>query len=96
MENQKKKKIPKHILKKKQKRTINLNQRYKKIQKFRERERVLTILWGENMDWMRKMISNLYKIKWGEEESKYKKEKESVTVSKEQQGDKETKRKEND
>ena len=27
------------------------------------------------MDWMRKMISNLYKIKWGEEESKYKKEK---------------------
>ena len=41
------------------------------------------------------MISNLYKIKWGEEESKYKKEEESVTVSKEQQGDKETKRKEN-
>ena len=24
---------------------------------------------------MREMISNLYKIKWGEEESKYKKEK---------------------
>ena len=39
MENQKKKKIPKHILKKKQKRTINLNQRYKKEQKSRERER---------------------------------------------------------
>ena len=35
------------------------------------------------------MISNLYKIKWGEEESKYKKEEESVTVNKE------TKRKEN-
>ena len=29
---------------------------------------------------MRKMISNLYKMKWGEEESKYKKEEESVTV----------------
>ena len=38
MENQKKK-IPKHILKKKQKRTINLNQRYKKEQKFTESER---------------------------------------------------------
>ena len=23
------------------------------------------------MDWMEEMISNLYKIKWGEEESKY-------------------------
>ena len=79
MENQKKK-IPKHILKKKQKRTINLNQRYKKEQKSterereREREKVLTFCWGKNMDWMRKMISNLYKMKWGEEESKYKKE----------------------
>ena len=50
MENQKKK-IPKHILKKKQKRTINLNQRYKKEQKStkreRERERVLIVLWGK-------------------------------------------------
>ena len=32
------------------------------------------------MDWMRKMISNLYKIKWGEEESKYKKEKKMKEV----------------
>ena len=29
---------------------------------------------------MRKMISNLYKWKWGEEESNYKKEEENVTV----------------
>ena len=28
---------------------------------------------GENIDSIREMISNLYKIKWGEEESKYKK-----------------------
>ena len=27
-----------------------------------------------------KIISNLYKMKWGEEESKYKKEEEGVTV----------------
>ena len=29
---------------------------------------------------MRKMISNLYKWKWGEEELNYKKEEENVTV----------------
>ena len=42
----------------------------------RGRERVFTIIFGgENMDWMEEMISNLYKIKWGEEESKYNTEK---------------------
>ena len=43
MGNQKKKNtIPKHILKKKEKRTINLNWRYKKEQREREREREST------------------------------------------------------
>ena len=32
------------------------------------------------MDWMRKMIWNLNKMKLGEEESKYMNEEESVTV----------------
>lgn len=32
------------------------------------------------MDWMRKMIWNLNKMKLGEEESKYKKDEENVTV----------------
>ena len=49
---------------------------YKKEQKTeRERERVLTVfLWGKYRLSGRNYI-NLYKIKWGEEESKYKKEK---------------------
>ena len=33
------------------------------------------------MDWMRKMIWNLNKMKLGEEESKYKKDEENVTVN---------------
>ena len=75
--------IPKHIffiiiIKKN---PTNLNQSYKEEQKSRERERereiVLTNFFfvGKNMNWMGEMISNLYKIKWEEEESKYKKEK---------------------
>ena len=32
------------------------------------------------MDYIRKMISNLYKMKWREEELKYMNEEESVTV----------------
>ena len=45
----------------KKKKIINLNQSYKKEQKFeRERERERTQkFWGENMDWMGEMISNL-------------------------------------
>ena len=39
------------------------------------------------------MISNLQKIKWGEEKSKQKKEEGSVTVNREQWEDEETKRK---
>ena len=39
------------------------------------------------------MISNLWKIKWGEEKSKQKKEEGSVTVNREQWEDEETKRK---
>ena len=41
--------IPKHILKKKTKKTINLDHNYKKKQKsMRERERILTVfLWGK-------------------------------------------------
>ena len=42
--------------------------------KERERESNHNFL-GKNMDWMREIISNLYKIKCGEEGSKYKKEK---------------------
>ena len=58
----------------------------------RERERVLTVFVWENMDRMREIISNLYKIKQGEEESKYRKEKRMREVqrkSKRQWGDKE-------
>ena len=40
----------------------------------RERERLLIVLCQKNIDWMVEMISNLYKIKWEEEELKYKKE----------------------
>ena len=52
MENKiKKKKKPKHILKKKQKRTIDLNQRYKKEQKSTKRERKYSqFCGGKNMD----------------------------------------------
>ena len=32
------------------------------------------------MDWMKKTISNLYKMKWREEESKYINEEENLTV----------------
>ena len=56
--------ILKHILKKKKAPSTLI----KGIRKNKnpERERVLTVLWGKNMDWMRKMISNLYKMKLGE------------------------------
>ena len=75
--------IPKHIffiIIIKKKNPTNLNQSYKKEQKSREREReiVLTILFffvRKYMNWMGEIISNLYKIKWEEAESKYKKEK---------------------
>ena len=56
--------IPKHI---KKNVTINLNQSYKEEQKStkrkgREREYSQFVCW-KNMDWMREMILNLYKIK---------------------------------
>ena len=41
----------------------------------RKREREYSqFLCGKNIDWMEWMILNLYNIRWGEEESKYKKE----------------------
>ena len=80
--------IPKHIffiiiIKKN---PTNLNQSYKKEQKSRERERerererdsthnFIFFFVRKYMNWMGEIISNLYKIKWEEAESKYKKEK---------------------
>ena len=52
--------IPKHILKKRENPP-------------RERERESDCV--GNLDWMGEMTSNLYRIKYGEEESKYKKDK---------------------
>ena len=66
-----KKKIPKHIFKYKKPSTLIRIIRKNKNPQERERERVFTIFCGENMDWIEEMISNLYKIKWGEEESEY-------------------------
>ena len=75
-------KIPKHIFNILKKKFINLSQSYKKEQKSpkrereREREREYSQFFcGKNMDWMRKIILNLYKIKWKKEEAKYIKEK---------------------
>ena len=70
MGNEKKKMEPSTLI-----RVIRKNKNPPKERGERERERVLTFLCGKNMDWMGEMISNLYKIKWGEEKSKYKKEK---------------------
>ena len=79
--------IPKHIffiIIIKKKNPTNLNQSYKKEQKSKERERererdsthnFFFFFVGKNMNWMGEIISNLYKIKWEEAESKYKKEK---------------------
>ena len=70
------KKIPKHIFKYKKPSTLIRIIRKNKNPQEREREReYLQFFCGENMDWMEEMISNLYKIKWGEEESKYNTEK---------------------
>ena len=49
----------------------------KNLPRERERERIyihIVFKYGKNMDWMKEMMSNLYKIKWEEEESNYKKE----------------------
>ena len=49
----------------------------KNLPRERERERIYILIvfkYGKNMDWMKEMMSNLYKIKWEEEESNYKKE----------------------
>ena len=46
----------------------------------RERERVLTVLCEKNIDWIVEMISNSYKIKWKEEDSKYRKKKKMKEV----------------
>ena len=53
---------------------MNKNTPKESRERERERERLLTVLCQKNIDWMVEMISNLYKIKWEEEESKYKKE----------------------
>ena len=70
---------------KKKKKAINLNQSYKKEQKFTERERERERESTHNFVWEKyglngKTISNLYKIKQVEEESKYKKEEGSITI----------------
>ena len=76
--------IPKHINKKEKEKEpltlIRVIRNNKNPQRERERERVLTRLCEKNMDWIRKIISNLQKIKQGEKESKHKKEEESITV----------------
>ena len=46
----------------------------------RERERVLIVLYEKNIDWIVEMISNSYKIKWKEEDSKYRKKKKMKEV----------------
>ena len=76
--------IPKHIffiiiIKKKTPPTlIRVIRKNKNPEREREREIVLTVFFfflvGKNMNWMGEIISNLYKIKWEEEESNYKKE----------------------
>ena len=66
-----KEKKPKHIFKYKKPSTLIKIIRKNKNPQEREKESIYNFFCGENMDWMEEMISNLYKIKWGEEESKY-------------------------
>ena len=54
---------------------MNKNTPKESRERERERERVLTVLCKKNMDWIVEMISNSYKIKWKEEDSKYRKKK---------------------
>ena len=77
--------IPKHIffiiiiIKNPPPTLIRVIRKNKNPEREREREIVLTVFFfffvGKNMNWMGEIISNLDKIKWEEEESKYKKEK---------------------
>ena len=57
-----------------------MNKNTPKESRERERERVLTVLCEKNMDWIVEMISNSYKIKWKEEDSKYRKKKKMKEV----------------
>ena len=85
LKKKKKTTIPKHILKKPStlirfiKNNKNSPKESRERERERERERVLTVLCGKKIDWMEKWYQ-IYKIKWVEEESKYKKEEWSITV----------------
>ena len=72
----KKKKKPSTLI-----RAIRRNKNLPKERREREYSQFFFFFFGgKNMDWMSEMISNLYKIKWKEEESNYEKMKKMKEV----------------